>query len=410
MHDIQTSSESYDGLFLGSSVAWYSLDPAIWQYELGLRFFNMGMNSQSLFATNAVLETVLQTQSPKYCVYGMHWFFLTYTKQEMHISEMSAVTNRVYDQMKPSAAKIHMFWNSVASEELVRMVLPFTRDAQSNIAAVLQTKASEGYRTYTSFRTENVNRNGYIGDGFAIRHRGMEQGMVGSACTESLKPRLHSTLSSAAAQELLAMKKLCQRNGVQLVIIVPPVTRAHMAQMGGQSEIEALFDEARAILGSDVPFIDFSYCREDFLCFEDSDYTDYTHLNYIGAQKFSTAAAELFKRIVLEGENVDLSQYFYPTFDDMMAHNADIFNAWLEITDGVATARCTCGGLAAPEYEFSYAPLDEMPFEIVREYSQDNVLELSSLPYSKGFLRVSVRPVGSDEAYQQRWTMEVPQE
>ena len=243
MHDIQTSSESYDGLFLGSSVAWYSLDPAIWQYELGLRFFNMGMNSQSLFATNAVLETVLQTQSPKYCVYGMHWFFLTYTKQEMHISEMSAVTNRVYDQMKPSAAKIHMFWNSVASEELVRMVLPFTRDAQSNIAAVLQTKASEGYRTYTSFRTENVNRNGYIGDGFAIRHRGMEQGMVGSACTESLKPRLHSTLSSAAAQELLAMKKLCQRNGVQLVIIVPPVTRAHMAQMGGQSEIEALFDE-----------------------------------------------------------------------------------------------------------------------------------------------------------------------
>ncbi len=63
-----------------------------------------------------------------------------------------------------------------------------------------------------------------------------------------------------------------------------------------------------------------------------------THLNYIGAQKFSTAAAKLFKRIVLEGENVDLSQYFYPTFDDMMAHNADIFNAWLEITDGVATA------------------------------------------------------------------------
>ena len=138
----------------------------------------------------------------------------------------------------------------------------------------------------------------------------------------------------------------------------------------------------------------------------DNCFKDLAHLNSMGAQLFSEVASVVY-RTYLETGLVD-SSLFYADYADMMAHNADIFNAWLEVADGTATARCTHGGLSTPEYEFSYAPLEEMPFEVVQAYSQNNTLKLSSLPYSKGFLRVNVRPVDSDEAYQQRWTIALP--
>lgn len=252
-------------------------------------------------------------------------------------------------------------------------------------------------------------KTGYIGDGFVVRNTAIATGEFGNAFNPKLEPYRNGAFSAYAKQQLLGMKELCQRNGVTLVVIIPPVSRAHMAQMDNQTHIETLYRTMRKILGSDVPVIDYSYCREDYVYFEDSDFADYTHLNYQGAQKFSQVAAELFKRLLIQGESIDLNQYFYPDYAAMMANNGQIFNVWIELDaeSDTASAYCTHGDLAEPEYEFSYAPLNQMPFTVVQAYSPQNTVTMSALPYRQGYLRVCVRPVGSDAAYQQQWTVEL---
>ena len=399
MYEMYTLEEPIDTVVLGPSVAYASFVPEIWERTLSGNLFVLGSSNQSLIGSYYLLKEFLELYQPKRVVYALHWGVLQYAQTDAHFMR----ANYFVDDFRPSLNRLAFLWNAFPGEALTQACLPFTRSYARYNQRVYEIKAGTAYRNYDPSAVNNASYQ-YGGKGYLQSETGFGAGEVGPIESYLETPQGNLPLQAESVMWLKHIRQLCEAHDTNLILMTTPMHNASMETLGCQAEIQEMYREVAVQTG--LPLLDFTCCREAFLSLGDNCFKDLAHLNSMGAQLFSEVASVVY-RTYLETGLVD-SSLFYADYADMMAHNADIFNAWLEVADGTATARCTHGGLSTPEYEFSYAPLEEMPFEVVQAYSQNNTLKLSSLPYSKGFLRVNVRPVDSDEAYQQRWTIALP--
>lgn len=400
MHDMYTLDEDIDLVVLGPSVGYASFVPDVWEAALNENMFVLGSSNQSLIGSYYLLKEFLTFQHPKHVIYALHWGVLEYSQTDDRFTR----ANYLIDNFRLSANRLSFMADAFPSLALTRALFPFIRTGARYSGRVQAIKSQPAYLAYQP-EAVNDSEYQYAGKGYLKSEKAFTPGEVGPIESYLDTPQGHLPLDEDSIFWLERIKKLCETNGMDFVLMTTPMHPASMATLGCQPHIEALYRETAQRL--DVPLFDFTCCRESFLALGDDSFKDLAHLNSNGAKAFSTVAAKLYQAY-LYGRKPDAA-LFYPDYATMVAQNGQIFNAWLTMdpVSGDATAYCTHGDLAEPEYAFCYAPRKDMPFEVVQPYSPQNTLSASMLPYTQGFLRVCVRPVGSSTEYQQRWTVAI---
>ena len=395
LHELYTSQQNIDLLVLGSSVAYLSFDPAVLEAQTGLHTFTLGSGNQPLVATEALLREVLATNHPKACIYAMHWNVLTQPARGTPFYNYP-----VLDALRPSWNRLGFLLQAYPGELLLRGLVPFTRaDEKRDLNRNLTVKRSAAFREYAPSVNDSEKLR-YVGQGF-VAGTPQVPGQIGpvSLYMPPQSASISLTLNEDALSHLLALKRLCEANGIALLLCATPTPMASMATLNRQDEITALYREVAKRTA--LPMLDYNLWKQPL---GDADFCDDTHMSVQGAAQFSASVGSVLWR-ALEGDS--LSDLFYPDYAAMVASDARLYNVWLSVQGQTATATTTQGALAVPEFSFSIGPTAEGPFQLMAPYGAAASVNIAQCTPG-WYLRVYARNAADPQGATQRHTLRLP--
>lgn len=380
-------SDPIDIAFIGSSNVYRHFAPEIWDSVTKRYTFNLGTSSQTPDDAYFVMKELFKSQSPQYCIYGIN--FLLFLKQDGYKNPVKSYI--IYDYLKPSLDKYIYGYTVFQNSSLLQGWLPAARNSNQNLLKtaknVIRTKLTEEYRTY-GYDVYKKTSEEYRGKGFVYSYNQTETGGVGAPGGYRFRDY---PLSEKYISYLKKLKKLCDINACELVFVVPPLPYASMRAEKDYQEAVDLYNALSEELG--VTIFPFDLSRHDVLFMEDDDFYDYAHMSGKGAEKFSRAAAELFRRY-MDGEKIDRERYFYSSYEELLDQSPWIFSTWLEETEDGFTAQSAYGNRVVPEYCFRWSDDQGETWHMLREYSGNNRIASEDLPDGCGMLMVWAKPEG----------------
>jgi hypothetical protein len=254
-------------------------------------------------------------------------------------------------------------------------------------------KQSEAYRNYDySFARSRHTR--YIGKGYLVDLRTLADGNLGPVSNVIWEEKNIRHKNLKFYEEAL---KLCNKKGTQVIIIDITTPFANMASQRGYAEYEEYVQDFAA--KHNVSFFNFGYLKTEVLDRKDSYFYDRIHMSQTGGDVFSHIFADFLNQY-LQG-TLQESDWFYSSYDEMMAENPIIFNTWLTEDNNSKTiiANAYYGSGVTPEYQFLYKQMGTDEYKIIQEYSDNTVLSLKDI--KNGFVRVNCRVAGSDYEWEQ---------
>lgn len=398
------AAEQTELVFIGSSNVYRHFDPEIWDESLGMETFNLGTSAQTPDAAYFIMKELFKNQSAGYCVYGINSILFL----EMDIYDNPQNHYIVFDYLKPSVDKCMYADTAFHDKSLLNAWIPVTRNANKDFIktfqSVMDIKETENYKCYSHDVYNTSDTQEYRGRGFVYSHEQTSKGEVGK-----LGGYLFSDyeVNDKYISYIKKLKGLCDANECELIFAVPPLPYASMELQGDYQEILDFYNKVAEDLG--VTMFSFDLARPEYLFMEDNDFFDYAHMSGKGAEKFSEAASGLVKRYI-DGEEIDMDQYFYSSYEELLDHSPWIFNTWMEKTEDGYTAYATYGNGVRPEYCFWWSEDKGETWHMLQAYSEDNQLTNDKIPDECSMLMVWAKPKGvsmEETDYQQCYRMEL---
>lgn len=398
------AAEKIDVAFIGSSNVYRHFDPEIWDASLGMKTFNLGTSSQTPDAAYYIMKELFKSQSPEYCIYGINFILFL----EMEAYENPKNHYIIFDYLKFSADKCMYAYAAFYDKSMLNAWLPMTRNTNKDLLntakGIISVKGTENYRRYGYDVYGTTDTEEYRGKGFVYSYEQTAKGEVGKVGGFVFKDYKVNERYIAYIKKL---KELCDKNKCELIFIVPPLPYASMKLQGDYQKILDLYEKIAEEL--DVNIFNFDLSRSEYLLMEDDDFYDHAHMSGKGAEKFSREASGLIKQYI-DGKEINKSEYFYASYEELLNHSPWIFNAWIEKTGDGYTAQSTYGNGVKPEYCFYWSGDKGNSWNLLREYSRDNRIEYSGIPDECNMIMVCVKPEGvlmEGTAYQQCDRMEL---
>lgn len=394
LHEMYTAPKEPEMVFLGGSTTYRHFDPEIWDKTTGLYTFNLGSSNQTAESSYYLLKEVFSQHDPKYCIYGLtSALFL-----QLEAWENPQKDYILFDYFKPSLNKFNYILSVLDGNSAYAGMLPFLRNKTSLSPALvrqnLEKKQSENYRNY-GYDIYSTDYESYKGRGFVFSNRQTEAGAVGELTSYPF-PQLPKD------EEILTyfqkIMELCRQNDCELILVAPPVPRAHLALQGDYQQVCDFYQQLAQENG--LTLFDFSMVRPEVLPLDDTAFYDWVHMSGEGATAFSSVASEVVAKY-LAGEEIDTERIFYATYQELLEDSPYVFNAWLSQEDGEYTANCTYGANVTPEYQLFWRSGEEAEWELLQEYGQNRSVSAAEIPERASQLLLYVRPVGSEALYQQ---------
>lgn len=303
LHELYTSEEPIETIFLGSSHCFRAYDPALYQELTGETAFNLGSSSQNYDTSYYLLKEAISCQPVKTVYLDMYWAFLYSQRDGRDLVQ----ANIISDYMRPSLNKLDFVLHMSAPEHYTNTVFPFRRNWRllgdlSYLRENLRRKGEESYRNYEPVINEEEY---YAGRGF-----------VYSTC--ELKPEEItwwekfgkidlSGDDSFVMSYLDRIAALCEEEGIQLIFVTAPSYVQYLEVVGpydpAHQRILELAEKYQ------VPYLDFNLCKEEYLGLSAGDYMDVDHLNGQGAGKLTKTLSELRNQPSL------IDEYFVSCYD-----------------------------------------------------------------------------------------------
>ena len=285
-------TNTIDVLYLGSSNAFYDINPLVIYEKYGITGYVLGSGEQPIACSYYYLQEALKHQTPKVVVLDC----LSVYAAEGPGEEQN---RKAYDYMPLSVEKIASLRENIGEDESVASyIFPIIRYH----GRIWDLKV----RDFTYLFSDRD----YPLKGYAFSKQQVE-----NLPELNMDVVLHENIEISEKNKnyLMKIQELCQENDIQLLFIKTPNIE------WGRYEHEKMVAQA-VELG--IPFIDYNPIYKDLGITVDECFLDGAHLNYKGAEKLSQHLGETV--VSLMQEMPEYSQGVYKEWDEDLAVFRDL--------------------------------------------------------------------------------------
>ena len=253
-HYLREPEDSLDVLYLGTSIAYTDMVPAVLYDQTGLSSFSMAGPVQTMAESYYYLRETTRTQSPKLVMLEVTGLLLdnqpNYDLINIHYMPMGL--NRVRCTLASAPAKdwiqyffplyvYHSRWDKISLKSIKTHLTPAQPDLQAGWTCLSKTKAFTEYEPKLETYTEASFQTG--------------------------------------AEYLQKIVDYCKEENIQLLLCMSP--RCNYMQPETSERLQTLLSSL------DADFMDFDTLREQIGLDDQTDFYDSSHLNILGAEKFT---------------------------------------------------------------------------------------------------------------------------
>ncbi|MFI3213835.1 MAG: hypothetical protein R3Y24_10870 [Eubacteriales bacterium] len=355
-YEMYHQEDNIDVLFLGSSHCFRSLVSEELDVIYEKNTFNAGSSSQKLDASYVILQEVGKNNELEE-VYLELYYGMALESEYSQRTELGS-TYTVSNNLKESFDKAIFLIKASGSDYYPNsFLLPrrYIGNLQFGIMYDIIKKKSES--NYQNYEYIEVGTSVYIGQGFIGSENYIENGIV---FMEQENQAIEDNIfKNDYINSLFQIIEYCKENNIQLILFSAPVTDFRLSNIEYDNYIEQV---ERLLQDTEIPYIDFNLCKEDFLNLEiKTDFYDEHHLNSSGAEKFSKAFAEIFankndphEAVQVEGaSNIYLpEEYFYSSYEEKFENLEDaLLGVIITSEDAVYQIQSVMAGSVDTKYE-----------------------------------------------------------
>jgi hypothetical protein len=276
---VHNKNNKLDIIILGSSRGYAAYNPVIIDSIVGTNTYNMCTGSQNIIESYYLLKEILRYQKPKYVIYET--FFPSFSKEPDYYHVLG---NARFMSLK---GKLDMMINGFGIDGFLNLVFPVIKYKSYRLRII-----SSILKQRPAFVNNDIWIKGYL------YNKGVNS-------TYSIKrfPPINTFENSTMSDNQIVFylnlfKKLCLEHNVRLICVRAPYPPSRLKITYPDTEKNYFIKLYKT---DNIIFFDFN----DFNDFSISDYdfSDFHHMNYIGANKASVLLSRILIKLEVSQDN-----------------------------------------------------------------------------------------------------------
>ncbi|MBU2928369.1 DUF1574 domain-containing protein [Winogradskyella psychrotolerans] len=270
--DIHTNKNKYDLIILGSSRMYTAFNPEIIDEGLNLNSYNMGTSAQDIAESYYSLKEILDYQRPKYVVLELYFETSDNSHDFYQIFSNASFFNSTKN-------KYDLVTDGYGQKGIVNYVLPLLKFnnyiKQDLISLVSNTKEKKKSEIWIK---------GYLYDTTTVTVKQIKSfEPIGNLETTTFN-------ESRFKKYFYKIEKLAKAKNIKIIYIRTPYPPTRVA-ITSKTDERDYYDKFSKL--KKITYYDLGYYKQ--YNYTDTDFTDYHHLNYKGAEKASKQLIETIK-------------------------------------------------------------------------------------------------------------------
>lgn len=358
-----TKCESIDVVFCGNSNIYSALDPFYFERCMDEEYTCLDCATSNATPKEMFFELkyLFRSHKPKYVILDIPYYMI---QNNVHFESYERSVY-LFDNLKDYRLKLEY----IVSEPISNwpyILLKSSRVSNNmfcNIRQNLIDKLSDEYRNYLPLSLE---KGCYVGKGYRVLEDCNENGTIG------IDPYLsfsRSALNEESLKYIKLIKKLCDQNNSELILIAAPNNISSKIAMNNYQEVYEYMTFLAQEMG--VSYIDFNIAKGEFLSIGDSGFYDQHHMTESGSKQFTEKMAFIFKKIV---EKEDFNTYFYSSYDEWYDEYKQIAGVALIFENDNISAEVVGGNGLKPEYSF-YERIDNQKWICIQNCKSNDYIK-----------------------------------
>lgn len=277
-------NKNIDMVFLGSSHAYRSFDPHIFDPGLGITSFNMGSSNQNPVDSYYVLKEVLKYHKPKLVVFEQYYVLASGEDTDF----TSATYN--FDFMKPSLNKLACLFGEFNPKDYLRAIFRSVRykdnwNKPEIINQNIDRLKSSISSMFTAKKTDIAPSATETGEIYRGRGYVSNDGVASiKELTINNKFKGYNNLkfNSKRLDYDKRVIELCKKNNIKILLVTAPFPPTSLNLVG---DYKSLHDTYQRIADKNgVNYVDYNYINKVKKLFKDNNFKDSDHLNASGVK------------------------------------------------------------------------------------------------------------------------------
>lgn len=300
MHELY-GQEDIDSLFLGASHVYSGINPTIADTVWGQNTFNCSTSAQRIDTSYLLLKEANQVAGIDTCYLEVSVIGVTRGLEDGRLQEAC----RVADYLRPSWNKFTYLLAAIQPQDYINAFCRARRNWKSvySLRTMKETVCQKWTAAYQNYEYVKVKSGDYAGKGF-IRFK-EEFKNVGDKVRLPIKENL---LNEEFRYYFEKIVQYCDENNIRLVCFSAPLPEYTLESFGNYDEyymqMKKLCEE------NNTSFFDFNLTNPDIYNIQDTDFRDLTHLNEVGAERFTKVFADFF------AGNIEEEELFYASYEE----------------------------------------------------------------------------------------------
>lgn len=317
------SQDNIDYLLCGASHVSHGLDTRVADKEFNKNVFNAGTPAQQVDGTVALLKQAVKLYKIEKVFFEMDPGIICsfgFKERPGHTADYIAM-----DFIKDPKIKFDYMLKLSTPKYYLNSILPIGKDKlmDLNPKKVIGKIKSILCGKYFKFEFGDE-KSAYAGKGCVLDSDYVPAGTFSSDSWEDpiVIEEIHPDIINAMTEFV----EICKENNIQLVFYSMPCTDFYISMLKSYDEYIKFcrgFAEKNG-----CRYYDFNLCREKYLSLNDEDFSDSSHLNFRGIEKFTNVFCDFFTNKLSEQE------LFFDSYEQKMAALDDrIFGLVLTLAD-----------------------------------------------------------------------------
>ncbi len=391
------AGQHLDMVYVGESTCYENIDPSTVDGITGLASQNMGSNAQSLKQSREALSAAIKEHHIKKAVLVLDETLLTSGQEQFARPEAAFTHAEMKGQNPVKAVQIASQYlldpKYFGKAESINFFFPWTYNRLQDKKQFIQDlKVKLGYWKMEMKDWNNIREE----DGFKPFHKTINYNTIKSIPVRSWS---RGDVSKKGLGYLDSIIKLCDKNDVDLTIVVPPYPTSVILSWGNSYETRREYIE-KWLQERGQTYYDFNMAKPELYEKEADYFKDWDHNNADGAEVFSKSLGELLTKLD-NGEDVSGLFYSWDDYlntinyvDSVVVQLKSVYGRGITIKAGAYTA--------APqgvEYEFQVYNKKKDAYVTIQDYSTKQSAVFKPKREGRYRFRVRARVVGSTAQY-----------
>lgn len=293
LHEMYTTESNIDVLFVGASLVYRSLIPEIADTYFNAYTFNLGSSNQQMDASLVLIKEALSYHQIEQ-IYLEVSYDIALLENNIERTQMTG-TYIISDYMRPSFRKIAYLLKASSFDHYANSFILARRNWKdifdyNQIKKIVKKKSEPSYKNYQWVRQQDDDEY-YAGRGYVANESMMSNDNLWNSA--GYYPINMQKISYDWIYYLQKIIRLCKKHNIQLTLFSSPRPEITLVGKGNYDEyrifIQSIAKEAQ------INFYDFNLCKPKYFNTAEMTYfKDESHLNSLGAQKFTQVFSLFF--------------------------------------------------------------------------------------------------------------------